>query len=80
MRKWKDGLTVQSGRRIFLKLMTGAGVAGALGLISKPAAAQTTPGAAGGPRTSPAFTYRRLSKDEAAVLLVDHQSGLISLV
>lgn len=26
------------------------------------------------------FKYRRLSKDEAAVLLVDHQSGLISLV
>jgi len=26
------------------------------------------------------FTYRRLSKDDAAVLLVDHQSGLISLV
>jgi nicotinamidase-related amidase len=29
---------------------------------------------------NPAFTYRRLSKDDAAVLLVDHQSGLISLV
>jgi nicotinamidase-related amidase len=26
------------------------------------------------------FTYSRLSKDEAAVLLIDHQSGLISLV
>ena len=26
------------------------------------------------------FKYRRLSKDDAAVLLVDHQSGLISLV
>lgn len=26
------------------------------------------------------FRYRRLSKDDAAVLLVDHQSGLISLV
>jgi nicotinamidase-related amidase len=26
------------------------------------------------------FSYRRLSKDEAAVLLIDHQSGLISLV
>jgi nicotinamidase-related amidase len=26
------------------------------------------------------FTYRRLSKDDAVVLLVDHQSGLISLV
>ena len=26
------------------------------------------------------FTYRRLAKDDAAVLLVDHQSGLISLV
>jgi len=26
------------------------------------------------------FKYRRLSKDEAAVLLIDHQSGLISLV
>ncbi|MFG0319535.1 MAG: isochorismate family cysteine hydrolase YcaC [Planctomycetota bacterium JB042] len=26
------------------------------------------------------FTYRRLSKDDAAVLLVDHQAGLISLV
>jgi len=30
--------------------------------------------------TSDAFRYRRLSKDDAAVLLVDHQSGLISLV
>lgn len=27
-----------------------------------------------------AFTYKRLSKDDAALLLVDHQSGLISLV
>jgi len=27
-----------------------------------------------------AFTYNRLSKDEAVCLLVDHQSGLISLV
>lgn len=26
------------------------------------------------------FQYRRLSRDEAAVLLVDHQSGLLSLV
>ncbi|MGV3724390.1 MAG: isochorismate family cysteine hydrolase YcaC [Actinomycetota bacterium] len=26
------------------------------------------------------FTYRRLSKEDAAVLLIDHQSGLISLV
>jgi nicotinamidase-related amidase len=26
------------------------------------------------------FVYRRLSKDDAALLLVDHQSGLISLV
>ncbi len=26
------------------------------------------------------FTYRKLSKDEAVLLLVDHQSGLISLV
>jgi len=30
--------------------------------------------------TSPSFQYRRLSKQDAAVLLVDHQSGLISLV
>jgi nicotinamidase-related amidase len=80
MRKWKDVPTVQGGRRMFLKLLTAAGVVGGLGLIPKPAAAQTTPGAAGSPRTSPAFTYRRLSKDEAVVLLVDHQSGLISLV
>jgi hypothetical protein len=80
MRKWKDGPTVQGGRRMFLKLLTAAGVVGGLALVPKPAAAQTTPGAAGGPRVSPAFTYRRLSKDEAAVLLVDHQSGLISLV
>lgn len=29
---------------------------------------------------STAFKYHRLSKDEAEVLLVDHQSGLISLV
>ena len=27
-----------------------------------------------------AYKYTRLSKDDAAVLLVDHQSGLISLV
>jgi nicotinamidase-related amidase len=26
------------------------------------------------------YKYRRLSKDDAAVLLIDHQSGLISLV
>jgi len=26
------------------------------------------------------FTYKRLNKDDAAVLLVDHQSGLLSLV
>ena len=26
------------------------------------------------------YTYRRLSKDDAAVLLIDHQAGLISLV
>ena len=66
MRKWKDVPTVQGGRRMFLKLLTAAGVVGGLGLIPKPAAAQTTPGAAGSPRTSPAFTYRRLSKDEVA--------------
>jgi len=30
--------------------------------------------------STPSFRYRRLSKDAAAVLLVDHQSGLISLV
>lgn len=29
---------------------------------------------------SPAYRYRRLSKEEAAVLLIDHQAGLISLV
>lgn len=29
---------------------------------------------------SPAFQYNRLSKDDAALLLVDHQAGLISLV
>jgi len=29
---------------------------------------------------SDTFTYRRLSKDDAACLLIDHQSGLISLV
>ncbi|MFH0352538.1 MAG: hydrolase, partial [Chromatiales bacterium] len=27
-----------------------------------------------------AHKYKRLSKDDAVVLLVDHQSGLISLV
>ena len=26
------------------------------------------------------YKYRRLSKDDAVVLLIDHQSGLISLV
>jgi hypothetical protein len=80
MHEWKEGSAVQGKRRTFLKLLTGAGIAGALGLVPKQAAAQTPPGAAGGPRTSPAFTYRRLSNDEATVLLVDHQSGLISLV
>ena len=29
---------------------------------------------------SEGYRYRRLDKDDAAVLLVDHQSGLISLV
>lgn len=29
---------------------------------------------------NPSFSYQRLSKEDAAVLLVDHQSGLISLV
>ena len=29
---------------------------------------------------STAFKYNRLSKDDAVVLLVDHQAGLISLV
>ena len=26
------------------------------------------------------FTYKRLNKDDAVVLLVDHQAGLLSLV
>jgi pimeloyl-ACP methyl ester carboxylesterase len=80
MRERKEGSTVQGRRRTFLKLLTGAGVAGTLGLVPKPAAAQTKPDAEGGTRMSPAFKYRRLSKDDAAVLLVDHQSGLISAV
>jgi hypothetical protein len=71
---------VQRGRRMFLKLLTAAGVVGGSGHVPQQVAAQTAPGAAGGPRTSPGFTYRRLAKDAAAVLLVDHQSGLISLV
>ena len=29
---------------------------------------------------SEGYRYRRLDKDDAAVLLVDHQAGLISLV
>jgi nicotinamidase-related amidase len=80
MRERKEGSTVQGGRRTFLRLLTGAGVAGGLWLAPKPAAAQTKPGEEGGTRVSTAFKYRRLSKDDAAVLLVDHQSGLISLV
>jgi hypothetical protein len=44
---------VQSGRRMFLKLLTAAGVVGGLGLAPQPVAAQTTPGAAGGPGVSP---------------------------
>jgi nicotinamidase-related amidase len=80
MRERKEGSTVQGGRRSFLRLLTGAGVAGGLWLAPKPAAAQTKPGEEGGTRVSTAFKYRRLSKDDAAVLLVDHQSGLISLV
>jgi nicotinamidase-related amidase len=31
-------------------------------------------------RMSDGYRYRRLDKDDAAVLLIDHQSGLISLV
>ena len=27
-----------------------------------------------------AFTYKRLDKDDAVVLLIDHQAGLLSLV
>lgn len=67
-------------RRDFLKtsaiglaggaLLGGAGAA----LASRPAAAQSPPAGAA------SFKYSRLSKDDAAVLLVDHQSGLISLV
>jgi nicotinamidase-related amidase len=80
MRKWTDGPTVQGEQRMYLKLPTAAGAVGGLGLVPPSAAAQTTPGAAGGSRTHQAFTYRRLSKGEAAVLLVDHQLDLISLV
>jgi nicotinamidase-related amidase len=80
MRERKEGSTVQGERRTFLKLLTAAGVAGGLWLAPKQAAAQTEADAEGGTRMSPAFKYRRLSKDDAAVLLVDHQSGLISLV
>jgi hypothetical protein len=78
IREREEGSTVQGRRRTFLKLVTGAGVAGALGLAPKQTAGQTTPAAARGPRTSPAFKYHRLSKNDAAVLPVDHQSGLIS--
>jgi nicotinamidase-related amidase len=67
-------------RREFLKtgaigLAGGALLAGAAATLDpKTAAAQAAPGS----RTS--FKHNRLSKDDAAVLLVDHQSGLISLV
>lgn len=52
--------------------------AGAAALAQQPGGA--APG--GGPRThpNPGFTYRRLDKNNAAVLLVDHQSGLCNLV
>jgi nicotinamidase-related amidase len=61
-------------RRDFLRtgaigLAGGALLAGAAG--TQTAAAQAVPGS---------FKYNRLSKENAAVLLVDHQSGLISLV
>jgi len=46
MREWKEGPEVQGGRRTFLKgLLTGAGVAVALGMVPKKATAQTKPGA-----------------------------------
>jgi nicotinamidase-related amidase len=67
-------------RRDFLKtgaigLAGGALLAGgATALDPKTAAAQAAPD------SSPSFKYNRLSKDDAACLLVDHQAGLISLV
>lgn len=69
-----------SDRREFLKtgavgLAGGALLAGAAATLEpKTALAQ----AASGSRTS--FKYKRLSRNDAAVLLVDHQSGLITLV
>lgn len=67
-------------RREFLKtgaigLAGGALLAGAAATLDpKTAAAQAAP-------SSPtSVKYNRLSKDDAAVLLVDHQSGLITLV
>jgi len=51
-------------------------------LVCSSAPAQTAAGvaAAAPPAAAGAFKYRRLDKNDAAVLLVDHQSGLISLV
>lgn len=67
-------------RREFLKtgaigLAGGALLAGAAATLDpKTAAAQAAPD------NPTSFKYNRLSKDDAAVLLVDHQSGLITLV
>jgi nicotinamidase-related amidase len=60
-------------------LLTSLLVLTALGLIvatsQQPTQAQANP-----TRPASAFKYHRLDKNNAAVLLVDHQSGLISLV
>ena len=66
-------------RREFLK--TGAvGLAGGALLAGAAATMKPKEAAAQAADSPTGFKYNRLSKDDAAVLLVDHQSGLITLV
>jgi nicotinamidase-related amidase len=57
----------------------GAGAAGLAALGAAQALGQQQPPAAAA-RAREGFTYRRLDRNNAAVLLVDHQSGLCNLV
>jgi len=58
----------------------GAGAAGLAALGAAQALGQQQPPAAASARARDGFAYRRLDRNNAAVLLVDHQSGLCNLV
>ena len=58
----------------------GAGAAGLMALGAGSALAQQPSSAGSGTQPHSGFKYRRLDKNNAAVLLVDHQSGLCNLV